>query len=391
MSVPAPKVTPVKAVNVLQFICPSGFYGAEMWILALAKNLDREKVNCALAVTRESDTQNLEICRRFGSLGLETHEIPMRGRFDPGGIAGLVRYVKEHRISVIHTHGYKSDLMGLLAGRIAGVKVIATPHGFENAPNRKLQLFISIGSRALKRLDAVAPLSDELRSDVRKLGVSPERIHLIQNGVDLEEIEAERSRETVSPWPSGEKTIGYVGQIAHRKNIGDLIRAFDLLHAEHPGVRLCLVGDGPQRADLEALAASLPCAPHIEFMGYRSDRLSLMKHFDIFAMTSSLEGIPRCMMEALAMEVPVAAFSIPGVDKLVIHEKTGLLAQFGDAAGLCGCFTRLLDDTGLARNVARKGRQHVLDNFSAKRMADEYTALYEKLVAGINGNGERAG
>lgn len=368
-------------MNILQFICPSGFYGAEMWILALAKNLDREKVNCQLAITLESDGQNMELYNRFLSLGLGAHQIRMSGRFDPKVIQKLCQLIKQKEIDVIHTHGYKSDILGVIASKLTGIKAVATPHGFENASNRKLQLFIRLGCIALKYFDKVAPLSEELRADMDRFKVNPKKNQLIVNGVDLDEIEKERKKATSArDANSSVKVIGYVGQIAYRKNVADLIRAFDLFFKKRKDLRLMLVGDGPQRKELEEMAKSLPSGEQIEFLGYRPDRLRLMKEMDLFCMTSSLEGIPRCMMEAMAMEVPVVAYNIPGVNKLIIPEKTGLMAPFGDVEELVQCWKRMLSNGNFGEQMAKNARQHVFEKFSAKRMAEEYTKLYEEMV-----------
>lgn len=378
------KTTQVKImrkISVLQFICPSGFYGAEMWIIALAKNLEPQRVKCSLAITHESADQNIELYRRFRQLGLVAHQIEMQGRFDIAGILKLSRLIKKQKIDIIHTHGYKSDIMGLIAAKMTGIKSVTTPHGFENNPDLKLQLFIRLGCLGLKYLDRVVPLSEELKADILRIKVRPEKVRTIINGVDLEEIETQRQKNTPPVYPDqNEKKIGYVGQMAHRKNVGDLINTFDLLYREHKNIRLILIGEGPHRDNLEKKVKSLASASKIEFLGFRPDRLKLVKEMNLFCMTSSLEGIPRCMMEAMALEVPVAAFNIPGVDKLIIPEKTGLLAPFGDEIALKRCWERLLFDEELSSRMAQNGRDHVVKNFSAGRMAEEYTELYQEMM-----------
>ena len=114
-----------------------------------------------------------------------------------------------------------------------------------------------------------------------------------------------------------------------RKNIVDILDVFDQLHHKHPNTRLILLGDGDSRASLEIHRETLNSHKNIEFLGFRDDRLSLLKSFDLFVMTSTLEGIPRCLMEATAASIPVAAYNIPGIDQLISHQKTGLLAQPG--------------------------------------------------------------
>jgi glycosyltransferase involved in cell wall biosynthesis len=353
-----------------------------MWILALAKHLDPHKVNCRLTVTHESAGQNLELYHRFKDLGLQADTIEMSGRFDLRGLYGLVNLLRDGRIDIIHTHGYKSDIMGLLAARCAGIKALSTPHGFENVKDLKLQVFIRLGCFVHRFFDRVAPLSEGLESDIKRHKVSSQRIRLILNGVDLSEKEYATNRLHSFGSADRRRVIGYVGQIAHRKNLGAMIDTFDLLYREHKDVRLLLIGDGKMRSELQNKANMLESADNIEFLGYRGDRLRFIRELDLFCMTSSLEGIPRCMMEAMAMGVPIAAFDIPGVDSLILHEKTGLLAPFGDISALKKCWERILYDAELAKKLAQNGQKHVRKYFSAKRMADEYTALYQELALG---------
>lgn len=357
-------------------------YGAEMWILALAKNLKKLGLDCHLAVTRESESQTRELFLRYQNLGLPAYAIKMKGRFDPSVVYKLTRLIKEKKISIIHTHGYKSDIIGLAAARIAGIKALATPHGFENSKNFKLQLFIRAGCFSLRFFDAIAPLSDELFSDMEKIKIQNDKIKLIQNGVDLDEINDALEKpllNEVKPDCSMMK-IGYVGQLAFRKNIRDLILCFDLLYKSIKNIQLVLIGDGPLKNELEQMARTLPSSEQIHFLGYRKDRLEILKELDVFCMTSSLEGIPRCMMEAMAMGKAVAAYDIPGVDKLIINEKTGLSTDFGNIRGLKNCLERLIVDKDFSKQMAVNGKEHVINYFSASRMAGEYMDLYKKLL-----------
>lgn len=370
-------------VKVLQFICPTGLFGAERWILALAKYfVSHPEIDCRLVISQEHPDQNIAVYDKFRELGLTAYKVPMRGKFDPFGIWRLAKLLKKEKIDIIHTHGYKSDILGLLAARISRKKIVATPHGFENVKDLKLQLFIKLGCMALKRCDAVAPLSDELQNDMSRIKMNPEKVHLITNGVDLDEVESVRSSSGLpsKEFAGDEKIIGYVGQLAFRKNIDALINTFDLLYKERQDVRLLLIGDGPLRKDLEQKAQLLESGSHIEFLGYRDDRLQYVKQMDIFCMTSSLEGIPRCVMEAMAMGTPAVAFQIPGIDKLIIDKETGLLAPYGDIKALVRGWQMILSDQEFAAQIGTVGRRHILDNFSARRMADEYTALYRKML-----------
>lgn len=370
--------TTTAPINVLQLICPTGFYGAERWILALARNLPQGAVRCDLAITLEENSRNLELVREYRQqrLGI-AYELPMRHRFDTSVIGQLVLLIRERNIQVIHTHGYKSDILGLLAARRAGIICVTTPHGFENASDLKLRFFIWLGCKAMARADRVAPLSPQLVADSRRVGVPEERITYIQNGVDLSEVE---EQATQPPPVTQKKRIGFIGQLISRKNIGDLLTVFNALWRERDDIELYLLGDGEERLTLETQAGMLDACPDIHFLGFREDRLELLHSFDLFVMTSTLEGIPRCLMEACALGIPVAAYDIPGIDQLIHHQETGLLAPLGDREQLAAHWQHLLDDREDASRLARNAQAWVYEHYAASRMAEEYVDLFRELV-----------
>lgn len=368
-----------EAVKVLQLICPTGFYGAERWILTLGKNLDKAKVQCDLAVTVEPGLPELELEKQYRLLVGTTHKLQMKGRFDVGVIFRLCSLIRKEGYQIIHTHGYKSDILGLIAARLTGIRALSTPHGFENADDWKLKAYIGMGNHFLKWFDQVAPLSDQLCNDMNTIGVRHSKVRYIQNGVDLDEVEQHR----IDPkqLPKSRRRVGFIGQMISRKNIFDLLDIFDDIASRHDNVELKLLGDGDQRPALEARARTLASRDRIEFLGFRDDRLEWLKSFDLFAMTSTLEGIPRCLMETMAMGVPVAAYKIPGIDQLVFHDETGLLAELGDRNTLTRHWEALLFDAQCASRIADSARNYVLDNFSGRRMAQEYDRLYRDMLA----------
>jgi glycosyltransferase involved in cell wall biosynthesis len=372
-----------REIRILQFICPTGFYGAERWILALARNLDSTKIQCDLAVTLEENTTDLELVAHYrnecSTVG-EAFEIPMTNRFDIGVIKRLVKLIKNRNIDIIHTHGYKSDILGIIAARVAGIKCIVTPHGFENASDLKLRLYIWLGCKAMHFAHQVAPLSTQIVNDVQKHGVRDREITYIQNGVDLSEIELLAETRTANKLRDGKLRIGFIGQMISRKNIRDILDIFNSLCEKHDNLELQLLGDGDQRKELERYATTLDLGDKIKFLGFQNNRLEYLANFDLFVMTSTLEGIPRCLMEAMAMGVPAAAYEISGVDQLIINQETGLLAKPGDKEALAEMWEMLLFDLELSGKLADNAKTYVHRHYSAKRMANEYADLYAELL-----------
>lgn len=370
----------MSTINVLQFITPTGFYGAERWILALNNNLDTKNVRSDLVVTTEKG-QRPEILKHFNAGECQAFEIEMNARLSFSAIGSLVKLIRQRDIDIIHSHGYKSDIIGFVAARIAGIKLVSTPHGFGEPSDLKLKVFIALGKLVLRFCDVVVPLSEQLEGEVKAAGVTEKKIRFIRNAVDLKEVEQYRNKKKTQDDANKKLRIGYIGQMIPRKKVDHILNIYNQLWLKNNNIELQLLGDGRSRVEMEALAKTLPSAESIHFFGFRNDRLELLSQFDLFVMTSSDEGIPRCLMEAIAMGIPVAAYNISGIDQLVKHEETGLLAKYGDQQALKSYWLTLLTDKKQAKELAQQGRKYVNERYSGQRMAEEYTALYHDLVS----------
>jgi glycosyltransferase involved in cell wall biosynthesis len=367
------------SIRVLQFICPTGYYGAERWINALVSANTDDAIEYHIAITDEPESSD-EVLTRSILPESQKHRLRMSSKFDLLAIVRLARLLKERQIDIIHTHGYKSDILGAVAARIAGVKSVCTPHGFENAEDIRLKAYMWLGGKAFHWFDQVCPLSEDIEKTVlRDYGVDARSVRLINNGVDLAEVESAIA-EVKNP-DSPEFTIGYIGQLISRKNLPATLEAFSLFHGDHPNARLVLIGDGDEKPRLMEQAIALGVSEAVDFLGFRDDRLELLPTFDVFALTSSLEGIPRCLMEAMAAKVCVTAFDIPGVDVLVKPDQTGVLVPFGDTLSLAKAWADLVQSPDTRARLAEAGRSWVYSRFSAAAMAEEYAALFKNLSA----------
>lgn len=368
-------------LRVMQLGGSAGMFGAERWILALGKHLPREEVEVTVGVIQDVRDRQAPLSIHAERAGLQTFVVEAFGKLSLPAIPRLRQYIRAHRIDVLHTHGYKTDILGALAARGTGCLLVSTPHGWSVDAGFKLQMYEALDRASFAAFDAVVPLSDSLARGLAGLPWLGRRLRLIRNGVDLAEI-AESSvvdPELAVMRSQGTRIYGYIGQLIERKRLDTLIRAFALGAGD--ARRLYLVGDGPQRAQLEALASSLGLADRVVFTGFQEDRLRFLRGFDIFVLPSALEGIPRCLMEAMAASIPVIASNIDGNSALVKHGETGLLFELGDHRALAACLGELEQNPDLGRRLALAGRDLVTRRFSASRMAGEYLDLYRELLA----------
>jgi glycosyltransferase involved in cell wall biosynthesis len=370
-----------RKLRVLHLGSPTGMYGAERWILALVRHLPASRVESIVGVVKDvPDAGEPPLCVHAAALGARTHVFEAPGKLSWHGIRQIRRFLVDNEVDILHTHYYKTDVMGALAARGTRSKTVSTPHGWSTNAGLKAQFYELVDRLALPFFDAVVPLSAELRDGLRRVPGVNAKLQLILNGVDIAEIDSVADiAPEVQRWRSeGDLIIGYIGQLIPRKGLVNLIRAFDAL--DIPGKRLCLIGDGPQRAELEAVAAAAGSRDRVHFFGYRQDRISLLKGFDVFVLPSALEGIPRCLLEAMAAGVAVAASDVPGCADIVSSDETGLLFPCGDEPALVRVMTRLAS-RDLRSRLVTAAQALVLERYSASRMAKEYVELYGRLCS----------
>lgn len=364
-------------IKVVHLIGSTGLYGAERWILALMRALDPDWVPSVLVNLVDGENEVSEVVAAARQRGLDAMDFYTGGKFNPFSAVRMARWAREQGVQIIHGHGFKSDVFGLLASRLAGCKIMTTPHGWSVEKDRKLQMYEQLDRLLFRLMDLVCPLSPELAKGL-KSAVSAARLKLVYNGVDIDEV---RAAMTGNRNHTEDFVIGYVGRLVKLKNLETLLASFHILQADRPNVRLKIVGDGPERANLEHQAKQLGIGECIEFLGFREDAVSCLKDFDVFVLPSLSEGIPRCVMEAMAASVPVIVSDIQGNRNLVSHGETGLIFSTGDSCNLAEMLVQIMDNPAEACALAIRGNRKIEEQYSNKKMAAEYTRLYQELLA----------
>jgi glycosyltransferase involved in cell wall biosynthesis len=366
-------------IRVLQLGSPTGLYGAERWILALVRHLDPAEVESIISVIQDDPALAAPLCQEAQALGFRTHVFNAYGRFNWSAVSQLRQFILKNDVQILHTHGYKTDIIGLLAVWSTSCKIVSTPHGWSVHAGTMLKIYEAIDRAIFPFFDVVAPLSDTIFNDLKKLPGLRRKLHVIRNGVDLSEIDAEKTLATeIAAWKGKDSfVIGYIGQLIPRKGLILLLKAFAKLTM--PKKKLVILGEGNQREELERLSSNLRIQDDVAFFGFRDDRLKFLKSFDVFVLPSRLEGIPRCLMEAMAARIPVIASNIPGCTDLIQHDQTGLLFELDNIESLLDCLNQCMNLETRIR-LGRGGRNFIIANYSASSMARQYQNLYKRVL-----------
>jgi len=301
----------------------------------------------------------------------------------------LAKLLKERNISILHTHNWSVFVEGMTAAVIAGIRVrVHTVHGnFGVYPKGISYRFKEIIRHAVESLltgvtGKIIAVSDEVRRSVcETLYVNPRKIVIVNNGVDVCE------KESCGLPPNAgdgelekEHIIVSVGRLAEVKNVPILMHAVSLVDVPFP-FRLLLVGDGPERGELQRIAYELGISEKVDFLGNRLDVRAILKGSELFVLASMYEGISMSILEAMAMELPVVATRVGGNPEVVSDGESGYLVSPGDPVGMARRISEMLLDKELRVRMGRTGRRIVEERYSTRRMVREYENIYSSLLA----------
>jgi glycosyltransferase involved in cell wall biosynthesis len=350
--------------------------GAERHLLEMWRRLDRERFEVRIAVLKREGA----FTPLVESLGLPIVDLGVGRRlYDLSGARGLLRLVslvRGFRPDVIHGYLFGPNLFAALAGRLCGVPVVCVAKRNVDAFETRRQ--IAVQRLAHRLATHVTAVSREVAASSAALGVPPQRITVIENGVDVSRFDGATRRDALPglpPAPAGVPLIGSVGCLAPRKDYGTLLAALAGLARRHD-FRCAIAGDGPDRAALEARAAELGVADRVAFLGERSDVDRLLPAFDLFTLSSREEGIPNALLEAMAAARPCVATRVGGNAEVLEDGRTGWLVPPQDPGALAGALADALERPAEAARRGAAARAAMIAERSIDAMVRRHEAFY---------------
>lgn len=282
----------------------------------------------------------------------------------------LTRLFAADAIDIVHTHNTKPLLYAGPAARLARVGgVVHTRHGQRRGATALQHGMFRLASRCADRMVCV---SEDAARLCRTEGVDSARVTTIPNGIDTKRF------AFAGPTPPG--PVVYVGRLSPEKDVATLLRAAALAVAEDPCLQLVIAGDGPCRAELTSLAASLRLASHVQFLGEVADIPALLRKASVFVLPSLSEGLPITVLEAMACGTPVVATRVGGTPEAVEHGRTGFLVPPGDDEQMAAAVIRILRDRVLAHRMSLMGRERIESRFDIRSMVVRYESLYREVL-----------
>jgi len=366
------------------------FGGPERQMLGLAQHLPPEVRTTFVSFSETGLCRAFlaEACRAgLQGIALE-HDTPRL----LAALKELTALLRRLGADVLCCHGYKANLLGLLAARRIGIPAIAVSRGW-TGENLRVRLYEALDRLVLRRMDKVVCVSAAQAEKVRRAGIRNDTIAVIHNAIRPDRFANPDStcRDLLCRmFPvSPELIVGAAGRLSPEKGFSILIDAAAKVlaspgapqpTANSPRIGFILFGDGPLRETLAQRIAARGLETRFVLAGFRPDLDRYLPHLDLFVQSSFTEGLPNVILEAQAAGVPVVATSVGGTPEVIEDGRTGWLAPSGDAAALAERITSALSDDTARERRSSEGRAYIEEQFSYPAQARSYAKLFRQLV-----------
>ncbi|WP_438444668.1 glycosyltransferase family 4 protein [Gorillibacterium sp. sgz5001074] len=337
---------------------------------------------------------------RLQEQGLTMIDIPIARQIHPikniKSIYLLYRLMRKEKYDIVHVHTPVAAILGRIAAKFAGTKnIVYTAHGFyfhEDMPRWKYSIYFLIEWFFARFFTDVLLVQskEDFNLCLRTKFKQPEQIMHLSNGVDvnekftphiIDEVKARNLRSSLKI-ESDDIVFAFIGRFVKEKGICELIDAFELLQKEFNHVKLLLIGELPKSErnhELHQLADTLKGNSNIIVTGYRKDVAELLRISDVFVLPSYREGLPRSIIEAMAMEKPVIATNIRGCREEVINGHNGYLVKKGDPKDLYRRMRDLVIHPKDRHDFGKAGREIALELFNENKVIEKQLQLYKNL------------
>jgi glycosyltransferase involved in cell wall biosynthesis len=349
------------------------------------------------------DTEQSALYDRLKKLGVPVEEIPCPDRLNVGVMARIGAVARRVRPEVIHCYNPRPMLYGGTVARLTGVRAVLgtlsafaclTPDGSYRFLPQKL-VSTSRRNRMRNRLAAwlvraIVTVSPSLgRNFCRYNGIDVSRLRVVPYGVDVkrftavpaDRVAAFRDRYNIAPEAI---VIGSVGRLVEQKDYPTQLRAFALAAARNPALVMLLLGDGPLRGEIEALAGSLGIAPRVRFAGHSNDVPVALRAMDIYVLASKFEPYGVALLEAKAAGTAIVATRVNEVPEILSEDRpggdaVGRLVPPEDPAAMAEAFVALAADAGARQALGVRAAREAAIKHSLHALIDAYQGLYDEL------------
>ena len=365
-------------MNVVQLAASPFLGGPESQMLGLIAHFPVSYRSAILSFSERGRCRPLlDAATAFGAEAIELEHNTPHYR---ASAREIVAHLKRLDADVLLCHGYKPDILGQIAAKMAKVPVISVSHGWTSA-TFKVRANEAIDRVCLRGMDRVVCVSECQARRVQSAGISARKIVVIPNAIDaanygLRDPVMRARLLSLFPVASPPKQlVGAAGRLSSEKGYGVLVEAAAAVIRDNPDIGFLHFGDGPLRSEIAERISALGLTDRFILAGFRNDLPRVYPALDLFVLPSFTEGLPVVVLEAFASSVPVVATAVGGTPEVVRDGENGLLVPSGNRKALAEAILTCLDRDRQA--MGERGRAWVLERFTFVTQAERYQNLFE--------------
>jgi len=368
---------PTAPLTILHALAPARFGGLERVVQSLAAGQLARGHRMHIAGVLGSEEEPPAFLADLERRGANVHLIAVPPRAYLAERNRVRELCRRLRPDVVHTHGYRPDVVAGSAARALGIPTVTTVHGFIGG-GRRNRFYEWLQRRALRRFDAVVAVSRPLVERLEHSGIAPGRLHLVRNALaNGTPLPSRRAARAALHVPVGAFHIGWVGRLSAEKGPDLMVEA--LAHLRDLPLLLAMIGDGRDGPALRRRAAELGVDDVTRWHGVVDSAARLFPAFDVFVLSSRTEGTPIALLEAVAAGVPVVATAVGGVPD-VVSPLEALLVPPGDPTALAAAIRAVYTDRVAALERARAAAGRLRRELDFDSWISRYDAVYDRLV-----------
>jgi glycosyltransferase involved in cell wall biosynthesis len=369
--------------RILQVIDGLRIGGAETVLLGLLELTNHDLFPTYVASVGPTDSEFLE---RVRVVSPGVFVVTGRALWDPRPVLALASIIRREQIHLVQTHLAGADVQGGLAAWLTGRPAVSVLHSVAEdraGYGRRRRILADFATRHLAdRIVAVSEAAKE--SHVTELGIPPDRFVVLPNvpvSAYLLDRHFDRSQKRRALGIGDSPVISVASRLVESKDHETFLRSLPMVVAEHPRVRVFLLGDGPLRRRLVALCTELGLDDNVVFTGYRLDAVEFVAASDVFCHSTFYEGFGLALAEAMALAVPVVATGVPGVVELVNDGRTGLLVPPQDPVALARALNELLANPERRRLLGHEAQRSIRSRYDPDAWVKAVEQVYVEALA----------
>jgi glycosyltransferase involved in cell wall biosynthesis len=382
-------LTKKKPLKIAVLATVTDFGGAERVVLSLIEHIKNDQFDLVpIIFTVPNCTDNI-FFKHLDRAGKKYYKIYVNDYkikyLNPvANIFETYRLLKKNKFDLIHTHGYRADVLGIFLAGLLGLPAISTCHGFISN-DLQLTLYNRLDRFILRFARKIIVVSQAIKSYLIKSGIREANVTMIQNAVNgsysvESHTQNKKAKREYCGMTEDDFVVGYVGRLSEEKGVSYLIEAIAILNKSGMPTKLLIIGEGPQRKELADLVKKANIEEKVIFTGFQNDIECWLPAMDVFTLPSLTEGTPMSLLEAMACGIPVVASAVGGVPQVIDSGKNGILVSPGKPAEINDAIHLLYKNKDLRNGLSKEAQKTIKLKYDVEDWINKIESEYLKVL-----------